>query len=733
MIRSIDSYGIDVFIYFDMKNIVFLGGYTSMSKRIGSIICLLAVCLIAAPAFAQVGGFTNSVDIGDVGAAGSSSFNEIDTDIYEYEVKGSGADIWEAADEFHFVYKEIEGDFSIVGRPYLFVDSGNPEWAKAGLMVRNNLTAGSAFAFAMIRALGQDYAPQWRDTQDTDAAWDDSTLVPGTDIMFPEQEGAIEIERRGNTFTFYYIATETGERTLVTSHHVPDMQDPVYVGLAVTSHEDGGISTGAFTNVGVVPRSFNVYETFSYPFDTEGDALASLPEQGGLGWASGWEDSGAASPNALDSEVLQAGLVENQPAEFNPGGYSARITGDAGDGVGRKIEPENAGDLWISFVFKEEGPAVGHWSGMTIFASDGSESSFLGKPYDSATAGIGNLPDGDSLTDVDYTVPNHFLVRIDMDPTPGQNDSVYLWINPDETDRTDTYDAGGPKNDDILDIAEIRLRRGGADGSSYFDSIWISTDPALPPAGAGRVDLTFNNPDRDPALPVWDVISIDKYDDGITGVPGFGHDNGNNYYMVVSGYIYEDGSGTASIANGLPPDRMSGLNGHVFGPYNNASLELGLKNSMKFQNNAEQQGPFTFDVVPPGKYKELRSAMTVGNGYGVLKTTLNFEDGTTEVTEIHADDWFRDPTDNNWQFIDVSLLINGMDRLDGGSNFADANDPAVNEDVTPINPDKVLVSVTLELDLDNSGNGGDVGYNLYDIWAFPAGGEPTAVADWSLF
>jgi hypothetical protein len=485
--------------------------------------------------------------------------------------------------------------------------------------------------------------------------------------------------------------------------------------------------------VGIEFRSFNIYETFSYPGDDPGTGLDALSANGGQGWAGDWTASGANSPSALDSKILEAGLVENQPApEFNIGGYSAMITGDAGNGMGRAMSPESSGDIWISFVFQEEGPAESHWSGMTLFASDGTESSFIGKPYNAEFCGIGNLPDGDSLTDVDYTVPNHFLVRIDLDPSPGQNDSVYLWINPDETDRLDTYDAGGDHNDEILDIAEIRLRRGGAAGSSYFDNIWISSDDALPPAGAGRVDLTFNNPDRDPAIPAWDVISIDRYDDGVTLVPGFGHDNGNNYYLVVTGYIYEDGSNVPNVADGLPPDRMSGLNGHVFGPYNNASLELGLKNSIKFMNNDTQRGPFTFDMVPPGQYKELRMSATVGNGFGALKTTLNFEDGSTEVTELHADDWFRDPTDSSWQFADVRLLINGMDRLEGdASSFANPNDPAVNEDTAPVNPDKVLVSVTLELDTTRSAS--NPGFNLYDIWALPAGDGPTDVANWSLF
>lgn len=704
------------------------------------LILAVALCMNTTPAFAQIGAFSDSKDIGNVAAAGSATAEDVGTGgdfgakEYEYVIKASGADIWGTADEFHFVYMQVEGDFTIFGRTDIDAGTSTSDWVKSGLMVRDNLTPGSPYAYAVFRR-NMDYMAQWRDQQDAGAAsTGDSKIVPADEIQGYYDEGVtytIALERRGNTFNFYYVSAATGERVLQESHTVPGMEDPVYVGMAVTSHDDGKLSTAFWRNVGIEFRSFNIYETFSYPNDDAGTGLGALSANGGLGWAGNWTASGANSPSALDSKVLQAGLVENQPApEFNIGGYSAKITGDAGNGMGRAIEPEASGDMWISFVFQEEGPAAAHWSGMTLFASDGSESSFIGKPYNAAFCGIGNLPGGDSLTTIDYKVPNHFLVRISLDPTPGQNDSVYLWINPDENDRLDTYDAGGAKNDNILDIAEVRLRRGGAAGSSYFDNIWISSDAALPPAGAGRVDLTFNNPNRDPKIPAWDVISIDKYDDAITGVPGFGHDNGNNYYLVVAGYIYENASGVPFVANGLPPDRMSGLNGHVFGPYNNASLELGLKNSIKFMNNDAQRGPFTFDMVPPGHYKELRMSATVGNGFGALKTTLNYQDGTTEVTELHADDWFRDPTDSSWQFADVRLLINGMDRLDGSSNFADANDPAVNEDRAPVNPDKVLVSVTLQLDTTRSAS--NPGFNLYDIWAYPANGT-TGVADWSLF
>lgn len=706
-----------------------------------SLIFAVALCMATTPVFAQIGAFSNNMDIGNVAAAGSATAEDVGTGgdfgakEYEYVIKASGADVWGTADEFHYVYMEVEGDFTIFGRTDLQVGDGDATWSKSGLMVRDNLTPGSPYAYAMYRS-NLDFMAQWRDQQDGDAASSgDALIVTADKIRSYYTDGVtytIALERRGNTFNFYYVSADTGERVLQESHVVPGMEDPVYVGMAVTSHNDGKLTTAFWRNVGIEFRSFNIYETFSYPDDNPGTGLGALTANGGLGWAGDWTASGSKSPSALDSNILQAGLVENQPApELNIGGYSAKITGDADNGMGRKISPEASGDIWISFVFQEEGPAASHWSGMTLFASDGAESSFIGKPYNAAFCGIGNLPGGDSLTQIDYKVPNHFLVRISLDPTPGQNDSVYLWINPDETDRLDTYDAGGKNNDNILDIAEIRLRRGTATGSAYFDNIWISSDAALPPAGAGRVDLTFNNPNRDPKIPAWDVISIDKFDDGITGQTGFGHDQGNNYYLIVAGYIYEDGSGVPSVANGLPPDRMSGLNGHVFGPYNNAKLELGLKNSIKFMNNDAQRGPFTFNMVPAGKYKELRMSATVGNGFGALKTTLNFEDGSTEVTELHADDWFRDPTDSSWQFADVRLLINGMDRLDGdASNFADTNDPAVNEDTAPVNPDKVLVSVTLELDPTKSAS--NPGFNLYDIWALPAEGT-TGVADWSLF
>src|ERR1041384_1097977 len=96
-------------------------------------------------------------DIGAVGAAGSASNNGNGG----FTVKGSGADIWGTADEFHYVYFSLTGDIEFVGRVtgVDFTDG----WAKAGLMARESLNANSANF--MVFMTPQDISGiQWRST-----------------------------------------------------------------------------------------------------------------------------------------------------------------------------------------------------------------------------------------------------------------------------------------------------------------------------------------------------------------------------------------------------------------------------------------------------------------------------------------------------------------------------------------------------------------------------------------
>src|SRR5206468_4652435 len=64
-----------------------------------------------------------------------------------YTLTGGGSDIGGTSDQFFFSYQQLTGDFDMRVR----VLSLNPSdaWAKAGLMARASLDAGSPFAAAL--------------------------------------------------------------------------------------------------------------------------------------------------------------------------------------------------------------------------------------------------------------------------------------------------------------------------------------------------------------------------------------------------------------------------------------------------------------------------------------------------------------------------------------------------------------------------------------------------------
>ena len=84
-------------------------------------------------------------DIGAVGKAGSASFAAATG---TYSVSGAGADIWGTADALRFVYQTLSGDGQIVAR-VASVQNTNA-WVKAGVMIRADLTPGSAQAMMMV-------------------------------------------------------------------------------------------------------------------------------------------------------------------------------------------------------------------------------------------------------------------------------------------------------------------------------------------------------------------------------------------------------------------------------------------------------------------------------------------------------------------------------------------------------------------------------------------------------
>ena len=105
---------------------------------------LLAVALLC-PVLVYAAAPTTSADIGWVAVRGSTRIaNGI------YTVRASGADIWGTRDEFRFVYARLSRDGEITAR----VDSLSApnSWTKAGVMIRETLSASSRFAYTLVSA-----------------------------------------------------------------------------------------------------------------------------------------------------------------------------------------------------------------------------------------------------------------------------------------------------------------------------------------------------------------------------------------------------------------------------------------------------------------------------------------------------------------------------------------------------------------------------------------------------
>ncbi|HWF84288.1 MAG TPA: S8 family serine peptidase [Vicinamibacterales bacterium] len=172
-------------------------------------------------------------DVGAVGSAGSGQYAN-----GTFTVKASGADVWGTVDAFHYVYQPWTGDGSVIARVASVTDTN--AWSKAGVMFRATLHASAPHAFMLVSA-AKGVAFQRRDT-----SGGDSINTVGPSAAPPRW---VRLERQGDTFT----ALESGDGAtwvVVGTDTIP-MTQTIYVGLAVTSHDNTRLATGTFSNVSV--------------------------------------------------------------------------------------------------------------------------------------------------------------------------------------------------------------------------------------------------------------------------------------------------------------------------------------------------------------------------------------------------------------------------------------------------------------------------------------------------
>ena len=209
-------------------------------KPTGSTLRTLAFCSLAAVCFAQaLGQFESSSDVGVTPQAGKVEFDAAKA---EYRVTGGGDNIWGTVDAFQFAWKKMSGDMALTA-DVQFIGKGTVAHRKAALMIRQSLDPGSAYADVALHGDGLT-SLQYRPTAAGITL--ESKQEAKSDLSAPVR---IRIERRGNSFTM--LAGKSGGPLTSTGPITANLQDPVYVGLAVGSHDANILETAVFSNVSV--------------------------------------------------------------------------------------------------------------------------------------------------------------------------------------------------------------------------------------------------------------------------------------------------------------------------------------------------------------------------------------------------------------------------------------------------------------------------------------------------
>jgi fibronectin type 3 domain-containing protein len=174
-----------------------------------------------------------SAGVGSPSPAGSATFCG-----GQYTISGAGGDIWNTSDAFQFVYVYVPISTNCDIRARVVSVQGTSGNAKAGVMIRETLAAGSRHAMADVQSSsGIEFI--WRSSTGGSSS---SSGAGGTPPNW------VRLTRTNNVFTAYY----SGDGNSWTQNGFPvtiAMTVGAYIGLPVCSHVNGTLNTSLIDNV----------------------------------------------------------------------------------------------------------------------------------------------------------------------------------------------------------------------------------------------------------------------------------------------------------------------------------------------------------------------------------------------------------------------------------------------------------------------------------------------------
>jgi hypothetical protein len=219
------------------------------------LMSLIAMCALSSPGILSaadpnsLGQFQEHCDVGSPRNAGTANYN---ADSQEYEIAGSGVNMWGARDEFHFVWKRLKRDFILRTR-FEFVGKGVDPHRKVGWMVRPSMDPDAPYADCAAHGDGLT-SLQFRPAKGTNTQ---------QIVLSVTNADVLQFERRGSKYVF--SAARYGQPFVSKELTNFDLGDEVYAGLFVCAHNSNVVEKAKFRDVRIirpVKESFVPYRDF---------------------------------------------------------------------------------------------------------------------------------------------------------------------------------------------------------------------------------------------------------------------------------------------------------------------------------------------------------------------------------------------------------------------------------------------------------------------------------------
>ncbi len=287
--------------------------------RLLTLMLSAAVLSTALSAQGAVGVFTTHSEVGRV--SGSASY---DPQRQTYLIAGSGQNMWDTRDDFHFVWKRMTGNFILSTRAR-FIGKGVEEHRKIGWTIRPSLNPSGAHVTAALHGDGL-MSLQFR--RQTGAITEETKSADS----LPDADAVIQLERRDGE---YIMSVARFGDTLVTTRLTDvSLPDTVYVGLFVCAHNDTVTERATFSNVRItIPakRDFTAYRDYIGSnlevLDVATGNATILHQYGGSFQAPNWTHDGKALIYVQEGRLYRFDLASRRPAAINTG-FATRNNND---------------------------------------------------------------------------------------------------------------------------------------------------------------------------------------------------------------------------------------------------------------------------------------------------------------------------------------------------------------------------------------------------------------------